>query len=103
MATASLQASGGSMSAEEILVREVHSALTNCGMPIGSSKASRIVRQYTHRVRPNSWDFFDFVVNKLALTVERQKRLAAEWHRAISYLDPVGEEAVHTVLQERGF
>lgn len=94
------QPSGGSTSAETVgsLLRQLHTVFANCGVPLGNSKASRFARQYDYRVRVNGWDFFDFITNKLALTVEQQERLAREWHRVICYADPTGELAVENVI-----
>ncbi len=96
-------ASGGTMSAEH-LIRDARIILTNCGVSLGPSKISRLVRSYQARVQRNGFPFFDFLVNAVQVDdVRRRQALAAgDVQRVISYADPTGETAVRNVARERG-
>lgn len=94
---------GGTTSAEN-RIRHAHVILANCGVSMGSSKVSRLVREYEHRVERNGFAFFDFLVNAVQVS-DDQRRLALaspEVQRVISYADPTGETAVRHVMRARG-
>lgn len=61
----------------------------------------RIVQTYYEVVRHNGHGFLDFLANTLQLDVETRRRLSADpaIARAISYADPVGEEATSNVMK----
>lgn len=103
MAALSTLASGGTKSAED-LIRDARIILTNCGVNVGPSKLSRLVRTYQTRVERNGFLFFDFLVNAVQVDdVRRRQALAApDVQRVISYADPTGETAVRNVARERG-
>jgi hypothetical protein len=100
MATQSTLASGGTTSAEK-LIRDARIILTNCGVPVGQSRLSRLVRTYQARVERNGFAFFDFLVNSVQVTDEQRRKALADpdVQRVISYADPTGETAVRNVLR----
>lgn len=108
--TAALTESGGSKSTEakrqtEAMIRAANVVARNCGLPIGPSKVSKLVRIYQRNVEYKGVAFFDFFANAIELD-ERQRREALndpDVMRAIAYADPTGETAVKNVIKERGF
>lgn len=100
MAGSPTLASGGTKSAED-LIRDARIILANCGVPLGQSKLSRLVRTYQARVERNGFAFFDFLATAVQVTDARRRTALAdpEVQRVISYADPTGETAVANVMR----
>lgn len=92
--------SGGAANAGT-LIKHAQKLLINCGITMSPSKVSRLVREYRHRVERNGFAFEAFLVNSVMLTAEERRRVLAnpDVAKAISYPDPVGEEAVRHVMR----
>lgn len=71
--------------------------LADCGVPMGPSKISRLVREYLHRVEHLGQIGFDeFLVNAT--------KVQAQWYGLVSSRrgsDPTGWTAAHNVDRER--
>lgn len=108
-AATAVTAVGGHTSAEakkgqtEELIRDARAILTNCGVIMGQSRISRLVRQFEHRVERNGFAFFDFLANSVQLDADTRRRALAnpDVQRVIAYADPTGETAVAHVMKER--
>lgn len=84
------------------LVRHAHALLANCGVTMGASKVSRLVREFRARVEQNGFSFEEFIVNSVQLTAEQRRRALSDPQiaRVIAYADPTGETAVNRVVRE---
>ena len=87
----------------EALTRAAHTILDNCGVPMGPSKISRLVRTFSARVEQNGFAFFDFLANAVVLSAEQRRVALAnpDVQRVLSYADPTGETAVANVMAAR--
>lgn len=93
---------GSTLHRPEDLIRDAHVILTNCGVPIGTQRVTRLVRQFQSRVECNGFAFFDFLANSVQLDSATRRRALAnpDVQRVISYMDPTGETAVRNVMRE---
>lgn len=85
------------------LINDARVILANCGVTMGQSKLSRLVRTFKARVEGNGWQFFDFLTNAVQLDDERRREAMAnpDIQRVIAYADPTGETAVANVMARR--
>jgi hypothetical protein len=92
--------SGGTTSTEA-LIKAAHLVLDNCGIQMGASKVSKLVRTYEHQVAPKGFPFFAYLTNAVQMSAEQQQRalLNSDIARAIAYADPTGETAVNNVMR----
>ena len=90
-----------SVSGMEDLKSAAQIILWNCGVPYGPNRIYRLCAEFVERVQGNGFDFFDFLANKVALSVEERRRALAdpEVQRVISYADPTGEAAVARAMR----
>lgn len=97
---ATREATGGSTSAET-LINHAQRLLANCGVPMSSSKVSRLVRQFKKRVEGNGFPFEAFLINSIQLTTDQRRKALQQPDiaRVISYSDTTGETAVNNVLR----
>jgi len=95
---------GSTLHRPEDLIRDAHVILTNCGVPMGTQRVTRLVRQFQARVERNGFAFFDFLANSVQLDSATRRRALADpdIQRVISYADPTGERAVANVLRGGG-
>lgn len=91
---------GGDTSAET-LINHAQRLLANCGIPMSSSKVSRLVRQFKRRVEGNGFPFEAFLINSIQLTSDQRRKALQhpDIARVISYSDVTGETAVNNVLR----
>jgi hypothetical protein len=90
---------GSTLHRPEDLIRDAHVILANCGVPMGTQRVTRLVRQFQSRVERNGFAFFDFLANSVQLDSATRRRALADpdIQRVISYADPTGEQAVNNV------
>jgi hypothetical protein len=88
----------------ELAIQAAHSILDGIGLEMSPSKISRLVRRFAFRVERNGWSFFEFFTTAIRLTADQRRQALAnpDVALAVSYLDPVGEEAVRRVMQAAG-
>lgn len=80
------------------LIAQVVVVFRNAAIPTTNSKVSRLVRGYTYRPAANGYEFADYLLNSLALTVMQRQSVRDELARVLAHADPVGELAVSNVM-----
>lgn len=102
-------ATGGTTNTEakrqtEALIRAANLVASNCGLPVGPSKVSKLVRRFRRDVEYKGVPFFDYFANAVHLDAQQRRSALAnpDVARAISYADPTGESAVNNVIRQRG-
>jgi hypothetical protein len=86
------------------LIRLTNLIVVNSGIEMSTQRVTRLVRNYRYSgVRGRGFEYFDYLCVQLQLRVEERHRLLAdpEIAKALTYCDPVGEEATDRVMKQR--
>lgn len=79
------------------LIRETHAVFARFGVRVSHDRVIKLVGTYIRRVRPNGYDFAEYIATQVAMTEVERQLVADELRKVITYADPTGERAVNNV------
>jgi len=89
----------------ESLLRDAMHLLQRCGIARSPKWVQRVIRDYSSTIAGTGFPFGAYLLNRVELNAEQRRAALNDPEVAylLEYADPVGEQAVRNVIQERGF